>query len=68
MSEEEKKAIEYLHDICTKSWIASSLEVEDFESIEIVLNLIEKQAKEIEELKSDNYELNNRINDLLKEE
>nr|DAZ71091.1 MAG TPA: hypothetical protein [Caudoviricetes sp.] len=45
--------------------IMISLLPEDYGIFEILLNLIEKLQKENEELKADNYELNNRINDLL---
>nr|DAT49477.1 MAG TPA: hypothetical protein [Bacteriophage sp.] len=45
--------------------IRISLLPEDYGIFEILLNLIEKLQKENEELKADNYELNNRINDLL---
>lgn len=45
--------------------IRISLLPEDYGIFEILLNLIEKLQKENEELKADNYELNNRISDLL---
>ena len=53
MSEEEKKAIEYLKDLRFEKQ-AFSISKDDFEEvkqIETILNLIEKQEKEIERLK-----------------
>lgn len=50
LSDEEKKAIEVLNHFnpvdCGR---------EDTQAIETILNLIEKQSKEIEELKDRNY-------------
>ena len=52
MTDEEKKAIEDLKEVVElyndKCLITTE---DDFKSIEILLNLIEKQSKEIEELK-----------------
>lgn len=62
MNEEEKKAIEYL-DKYTKWETYGERNLE--KDIMTALNLIEKLQKENEELKADNYELNNRITDLL---
>lgn len=54
MTDEEKKAIEDLKEVVDlyndKCLITTE---DDFKSIEILLNLIEKQQKEIEELKED---------------
>lgn len=80
MKEEEKKAIcllKALNNLEKKCKIEKvpynseikkiriSLLPEDYGIFEILLNLIEKLQKENEELKVDNYELNNRITDLL---
>lgn len=68
MSEEEKKienAIDRLNYINRNFTYLNQYSTHDLDCIETILNLIEKQQKEIEELKSENYELNNRINDLL---
>ena len=62
MNEEEKEAIEYLKRYSnTGLWYKQ----QHYEYIKIVIRLVEKLQKENEELKADNYELNNRINDLL---
>lgn len=55
MSEEEKKAITYL-----KFYIERDVMYEDthYEQIKTILNLIEKQQKEIEELKKPKYIIN----------
>ena len=52
MSEEEKKAIENLKEVVDLYNDECLITTDyDFKSIEIILNLIEKQKKEIEELK-----------------
>ena len=67
MNEEERKAVEILNtfELRRKTKNYKEISLEDSQSVEIVLNLIEKLQKENEELKADNYELNNRITDLL---
>lgn len=69
MNEEEKKAIEELEkfikgpcEICKYCKGAYKL---NRKNIIRLLNLTKKLQKENEELKADNYELNNRITDLL---
>jgi len=57
MNEEEKKAIEYLKDLRFEKQ-AFSISKDDFEEvkqIETILKLIEKQQKEIEELRQWKY-------------
>lgn len=62
----EEEAIKTLKNISTDDLLDCwDYGEEEYNAIQIILNLIEKQSKEIDELKSDNYELNNRINDLL---
>ena len=74
MNEEEKKAVKYFYNLratIDESNMLFDEEInvkhgkETIKQITIILNLIEKLQKENEELKADNYELNNRINDLL---
>ena len=61
MTDEEKKAIEDLKEVVelynNKCLITTE---DDFKSIEILLNLIEKQSKEIEELKASHITTNNK--------
>ena len=67
MNEEEKEAVEILNtfELRRKTKNYKEISLEDSQSVETILNLIEKLQKENEELKADNYELNNRITDLL---
>ena len=53
LSDEEKKAMEHLRNYPI-NWLFENV---NESAIQIVLNLIEKQSKEIEELKEDNTEL-----------
>ena len=58
MSEEEKKAIEELKNLISKSKFIADIEINKhiaFKDIEIILKLIEKQQKEIKELKKYDY-------------
>ena len=71
MSDEEKKAIEilgefkkngfHLLNLKYESRVSTTKHIEN--SIETVLNLIEKQSKEIEELKSRNQEINEALDE-----
>ena len=70
LSDEEKKAIEiikFLQDKCiieNETGMMSIYRLDDLaKAIEILLNLIEKQSKEIEELKDKNKTLKNLQND-----
>jgi hypothetical protein len=56
LSDEEKKAIEIVEDIAFVRGIRQDVdgELEDLKAIEDVLRLVEKQQKEIEELKENN--------------
>ena len=66
MSEEEKKAIENLKEVVDLYNDECLITTDyDFKSIEIILNLIEKQQKEIEELKNKNNLMNAKIHNLL---
>lgn len=66
MNEKEKKATKMLDKFITEHKFYNIKHSDNLEdNIEIVLNLIEKLQKENEKLKADNYELNNRITDLL---
>lgn len=60
MNEEEKEVVEHLKKTSKDRMI---IPLDD--EILIAVNLIEKLQKENEELKADNYELNNIITDLL---
>ena len=66
MNEEEKETVEEL-----RKQLRLAINIDDItttlrnDDAETILNLIEKLQKENEKLKADNYELNNRITDLL---
>ena len=64
MNEEEKQAVEFVKKR-TKELKKYAKRENELVYDDIILNLIEKLQKENEELKADNYELNNRISDLL---
>jgi len=57
LSDEERKAIDYLQ-LC---YDLSTITNESLSKLGIVLNLIEKQSKEIEELKKKNQNVSDRI-------
>ena len=66
MNEEEKKVIEFLKEnMLDYEEIDTSILLDINSKHKILLNLIKKLQKENEDLKADNYELNNRITDLL---
>ena len=69
MNEEEKKAIEELEEFikgpCETCKYCEAAYKLNRKNIIQLLNLTKKSQKEKEELKADNYELNNRITDLL---
>lgn len=68
MNEEEKKVIEFLKEnMLYYEEIDTSILLDINSKHKILLNLIEKLQKENEGLKADNYELNNRITDLLED-
>lgn len=50
MNEEEKKAIELLENIKDSSWTTKYIMSSDSKNAKILLNLIEKQQKQIEKL------------------
>ena len=52
MNEEEKKAIELLENIKDSSWATKYIMSSDSKNAEILLNLIEKQEKQIEKVKN----------------
>lgn len=62
MNEEEKQAIKILKSFEPIDLFEGAIYLQ---ALEKLTNLIEKLQKENEELKADNYELNNRITDLL---
>ena len=84
LSEEEKKAIEILNtfELRRKTINYKEISLEDTQSVKIVLNLIEKQQKEIEELNEllksktmrisfeniDNYISKDKIREFMKEQ
>lgn len=58
MNEEEKKAIEILDtfELRRKTINYKNISLEDVQSVKIVLKLIEKQQKEIEVLREENFD------------
>ena len=68
MSDEEKKAIERLiiYKDKIKDELYPILDFEEEKAIGVVLNLIEKQSKEIEELKKPKYVINCETNEITK--
>ena len=74
MTDEEKKAIEilgefkkngfHLLNLKYESRVSTTKHIEN--SIETILNLIEKQSKEIEELKKPKYVINCKTNEITK--
>ena len=68
MSDEEKKAIERLiiYKDKIKDELYPILDFEEEKAIGVVLNLIEKQSKEIEELKKPKYVINYKTNEITK--
>lgn len=65
MNEEEKKAVEFIRDLITwdvRQYLCPNKE--ECKNLEIILNLIEKQQKEIDLCEETEIALNNRIMDL----
>ena len=68
MNEEEREIVKKFERLYLKDFNNEKITNEDrlsYIECALMTNLIEKLQKENEELKADNYELNNRINDLL---
>lgn len=68
MSDEEKKALEridYIQDFIIENGQYNA-DVNDMEYFSKILNLIEKQQKEIEELKKPKYVINCKTNEITK--
>lgn len=63
MSEEEKKAVETLKDLASTIYYGDMNFIES-DDLKIILNLIEKQQKEIDLCEETEIALNNRIMDL----
>lgn len=68
MSEAEKKALEILDtfELRQKTINYKNISLEDVQSVKTVLNLIEKQQKEIEKLKKSKYILNANTGEITK--
>lgn len=54
MNEEEKKAIEYFKNELKEHWIESNFTISDRQNLRIILNLIEKLQKELNQEKEKN--------------
>ena len=67
LSDEEKKAIESLIEIREFANLSSykDTKISQLNAIDVVLNLIEKQSKEIEELKNKNKKLQDKAKELI---
>lgn len=68
LSDEEKKAIEKIRSFNQYNWEMNNLKEKEFakpyfDALDTILNLIEKQSKEIEELKEKNKTLKSLQND-----
>ena len=68
LSDEEKKAIERLniYKEKIKDELYPIIDFEEEKALGVVLNLIEKQSKEIEELKKPKYDINCKTNEITK--
>lgn len=66
MSEEEKKAIEYIKEFKNEVFEGVGNKSTMAKNIDILLNLIDKQQKEIEELKKPKYIIDCKTNKITK--
>ena len=65
MIDEEKKAIEYIKNCLDNEYdFKNATRQKDKKAYNIILNLIEKQSKEIEELKKPKYIINCKTNEI----